>query len=93
MINQYLLDAGFDTISCDELCEIMEADGYRKFLDAEGRTIWRGVGLRSDKTEEQLATPEDLYPVVARSTYSSYGKLMEAGVVNHISSDTDTLNF
>lgn len=65
-INQHLLDAGFDTIPCDELCEIMEADGYRRFLDAEGRTIWRGIGLQSDRMEERLAIPEDLHPVMAR---------------------------
>jgi hypothetical protein len=92
-VNQHLLDAGLDTISCSDLGDFIEADGYRQFLDAGGRNIWRGIGLRSDRMEERLATPEDLYPVVARSTHSPHGKLIESGVVDYISSNIEDLDF
>jgi hypothetical protein len=48
-INRVLLDLGHDTISRDELRDLLQDDlDYRDVLEADGRVVWRGIGLRNE---------------------------------------------
>jgi hypothetical protein len=66
-INQHLLDSDHDTITRSDLIHYMISRGYQRFLDASDRTIWRGIGLLSDRKEETVVPIEEIYPVRIRS--------------------------
>jgi hypothetical protein len=51
-INRVLLDLGQDTVSRNELHDLLHVDlDYHDVLDDHGRVVWKGLAMLSEKME------------------------------------------
>ncbi len=71
-ITLYLLNQNEMPALVDDIIDVLEAQGYRRFFAANGRVIWKGLGLLSDREEPlELASLADHYPLRYGSTFDS----------------------